>query len=480
MKSTRKNNPLAVQFEQFARDHRLFKKGDSILVAVSGGADSMVLFHLFLSVRIKLKLRLAVIHLHHDLRGKEADADEAFVISMTRKAGIPFFGLKADIRSSAGRHGYSVEEAGRLLRFQYFRKTAYRLAFDRVALAHHADDQAETILMHLFRGTGLRGLAGMKPVREDKIIHPLLFVTRSRIEAYAEQVGLAYRNDSSNSDIRFLRNRIRREVLPVVKGIYGSSVIGAITRAGQAVSEAEDRLEAEIREAMKQGTLMHKNHEFILDIPRFLRYFITIQKGLLMVAVRQIRNETPYVKNTEIERLMCLIHRGTENSKVELNHGISAIRSNHQIVFTRCIDFAVKPRQVPINRWIVLPELQGKIRISSLSADVGGLRYLKNSNIEYLDGSMCEDAFWIRTWREGDRFTPLGMESSKKLQDFFVDLKIRRRFRKYIPLLEMNGEIVWVVGHRISNRFRVKPDTNKIVQCEWKSFNDPSNPVNIK
>jgi len=461
-------NHLIESFKRFVQENNLFQPGQSILLAVSGGIDSVVMLHLFSCIQKEYCLKLAVAHVHHGLRGQDADEDELFASAIAKKAGFPFFSFRVNVRNHARNHGCSLEEAGRDLRFRFFKILIKRLAFHRLALAHQADDQAETILMNLFRGTGLRGLRGIEALRESWIIHPLLFATRSEIESWAEQHHLWFRKDHSNTDRRFLRNRIRWEVLPAVKKIYGPSVIQTISRAGSAVSEAERDLKNRVHQAVTAGILVQKNHEFILDIPGFLRYFISVQKELLMYAVRQVRDDTPFITYSEIERLMHLVHNGRNHSRVELDIQTEAVRTDRHLIFRKCGLFTIPPCSVPMNKWVSVPECGGKIKIILFAGQTQELLYSKDPFIEYVDGRLCNGRWMIRGWNSGDRFQPLGMSGTKKLHDFFIDMKIPSYRRSRIPILENNGAIIWIVGYRISEQFRVKPTSHKIVQLAWE------------
>ncbi|MBN1779999.1 tRNA lysidine(34) synthetase TilS [bacterium] len=458
---------LENRFVDYIRSLKLVGSGERVLMAVSGGADSVVMLELFCRIRERYGLQLAVAHVHHDLRGRDADEDETFVLELARRSGLAVFTFRTQVGKIARNHKCSIEEAGRTVRFGFFQTVLSRTQFDCVALAHHADDRAETILMHLFRGSGLRGLAGIVP-RRGNVIHPMLFATRREIMDWTEITGLNYRDDKSNHEPVYLRNRIRLNLMPEIKRIYEDKVVTRICNAGNAAVEAEENLASQIEEAVSDGVLFHKNHEFILDIREFLKYFTYRQTGLLMYIIRQLRPGNTFVRRSEIERLMELILSRKSGSRRFDAKSFSVTVSGSRAVFRSGKVETPVPTEIPFDKWVVIPELKGRIRICRLHAS-GPIKFRKPSEwSEIIDGEHIKHAFNLRTRKQGDRFHPLGMPVPKKLNHFFIDEKVPVSERSRIPILEYENEIVWVVGYRIAHPFRVKPYSVNVVQLLWQ------------
>ena len=461
-KSLRKAD-LPDKFYWFLRENQMIFDSYHVLVAVSGGMDSIVLLHLFCLIRVPYHLRLSVIHMNHQLRGEEAELDELFVQAVCREKQLPFYSAQFKVRAYAERHRLSLEEAGRHLRFMFFETIRRQIGAHVIALAHHADDQAETILMNLFRGSGLRGLSGISSVR-GRIIHPLLFATRAEIEIWSKEQKLTYRDDRSNNDRRYRRNAIRWDILVALKQIYGPSIVATINRAGAAAREVETLIGESAEQAIRCNVLVYENHEFILDIPKFLGYFISIQKELLMVAIRILRPKAPFVNFHEIDRCMALARAKT--GRIELADRLEIIRASDQMFIHRKRSGGEVYRILELNQWNSIPEMHGRIRISRVNRQKK-IVFRKEPDLEYIDAACAGQNFVLRSWRAGDHFSPLGMKGEKKLHDFFIDEKVPRHRRPLIPILEVKGKIVWVVGMRISDHVRLKPTTEQIVQLQW-------------
>ena len=460
----RNTTDLPDKFHQFLIDNRMIFDSCHLLAAVSGGIDSITMLHLFCLIQPRYHLRISVIHVNHQLRGKEADQDEMFVQAVCRKKQLPYYSAQCKVREYAERHRLSLEESGRHLRFRFFETVRKRIDAHVIALAHHADDQAETILMNLFRGSGMRGLSGIAPVR-NKIIHPLLFASKAEIENWGKMQHLVFRTDRTNNDRHYRRNAIRWDILSPLKQIYGPSVVRTINRAGAVAGEVETWIADSVRKAVQRNILVYENHEFILDIPKFLDYFIPIQKELIAIAIRDLRTELSYANSHEIDRCMALARAKT--GRIELGDQIEAVRASEQLFLFRKKPARPFCRILEWNRWNSIPEVHGSIRISRFNGQKGML-IRKDPSLEFIDGAFTDQIYVIRSWRRGDHFSPLGMKAQKKLQDFFVDEKVPRHRRSMIPILEVNGKIVWVVGLRISNHVRLKPTSAKIVQLQWR------------
>ncbi len=447
------------KFHQYVIEHSLINQRDAILVAVSGGVDSVVLLDLFLQIRSGFNLVLSVVHINHGLRGKQADRDEAFVRDWTRKNGLPFYSLKKDIKAYSKKEKLSIEEGGRIVRFDFFNALRKRLYYDKIALAHHAHDQAETIIMNLARGSGIRGLGGMRPKRNE-IIHPLLFADKEDIVSYAHHRHLSYVEDYTNRDKILLRNRIRWGILRSWKEDFGSHIIRSISRTGMVMREAQAFIDFESRKALKKGVIHQSQNEIVLDIVKFLSYFKIVQKTMLIHLLREIDYPNQHLRSLEIETILRLIEKGRNGSVYRLKNHIMIVKQNNRISFAK-IGPALKEIRIQIGQEYGIPDMHMRFQAECLTKKIKKGMFTNNRWIEYLDYDTLPLPLKIRSWIDGDWFIPLGMHGKKKLHDFFIDTKVPRYKRASIPLLVGGKDIIWIIGYRIDNRFKITDQTTQ-------------------
>ncbi len=452
------------KWSQFVREHRLFSPGDKILLGVSGGIDSVVMLDLFLRISHRQNLKLAVAHINHQLRGRSADADERFVRNLARDFNLPFYGLKCDVKYYCQKHRFSIETGARKVRFHFLNRMLKRIGFDVVALAHHADDQAETVLMHLIQGSGLRGLRGMLPKR-DCIIHPLLSVTKDEIENYCIERKLNHVVDTSNYKTRYLRNKIRWNVLHPLKKHVGKSVVHSIYHTASIVSESESYLNSVVDKIRKHVIVSCSEQEIVLDIDRFLHYFKAIQKTLLIHIFEEFFHFKRNLRTHEFDRIIDLAKSGKSGSYLEIGNQYRIVKTKKQLSLIQNINrwFSVP---VEIGREVSLPERHLKFHAEILNAKRSEIIFVNSRKIEYLDLLKIPSPLCIRFVKPGDWFIPLGMQGKKKLHDFFIDEKVPFYKRSSIPLLVGGDSIVWVMGHRLDERFKLDMDTEKILKVE--------------
>ena len=451
---------LIQKFIAYVQKHGILSKGEKVLVAVSGGIDSVVLLHLLRQIQPLWQLTLSVAHLNHGLRGPSADHDEAFVKELTDGLRLPFYSKKEDVKAYVKKHRLSLEEGARDVRFAFLMHLLKTLKYDKLALGHHANDQAETILMNIIRGSGLRGCQGMRPVR-GSIIRPLLFAMKDEIESYAEQHKITYVVDESNMDRRFLRNRIRWDVLPALEKAVGAHVIPCICRTGDISSEAEVFMSDSARRARKRIVRKASQYEIILDIDKFLSYFKAVQKILLF----QILEEEFRLKKitaSKIDRLLYLAEKGRSGHRTQLDKDVMGIRSGDHLVITKKKTLP----EIPIRVDQSIDILGQDIRFQATLMEHNGRNdvFTEERTVEYLDYDTLSFPLRIRYFRQGDAFYPLGMGGKKKLHDFFIDEKVPNYRRMSVPLLLGGDDILWVVGYRIDDRFKVTDKTKKIVK----------------
>jgi len=444
------------KIQNFIDEEKLIQKDDRILIGFSGGPDSMVLLHLLYGLQKQYNLMLAIVHLNHALRGKDADRDEQFARNYARDLGLPFFSTKIYIQNMAQKDHLSLEEAGRNARMELFERITSQLYFHKIALGHHADDQAETVVMNLVRGSGLRGLSGMQPQR-DRVIRPLLVVSREEIGRYADQERLPFVNDTSNKSENFLRNRIRWNLLKQIENAFGFKGSYGICRSADNIREIQNYMSSIAKEAIESSILEKRPNEIILDIDEFLSYFKAVQKMVLL----QIFSEMiPHrrLHSCEINGVFKLLQNGGSGKRYEMGKDLSIIRSQNTVSFQKestTLDLI----PIEIGKKIEIPALGMHFKSQQIKKQK--FDYKTNPLTEVIDLEKIQEPLFIRSTKSGDFFYPLGMRKKKKLHDFFIDEKIPQYKRRQIPLFISNDKIVWIMGYRLDNRFKVTNNTRQ-------------------
>ena len=432
-----------------------------LVVAASGGVDSTVL----LDVLDGLGYRLHVAHLDHALRPDSA-ADSRFVTDEAKRRGLPCSVERRDVRAYARTEGLSLEEAGRRQRYAFLDQVADRVRAEFIALGHHADDQAETVIMRLLRGSGATGLGGMEIAREGRYLRPLLRVRRAEIKKYARQRGLRYREDPSNRDPRFLRNRVRRELMPLLES-YNTKIAEVLNRTA-ALLKAEDDLLAELtQEALDTVICERCNDKVALDSTRLLTYHIAMQRRMLRAVLQGLAaTENPF-DFVRIEQVRSWIGAGDKRLQV-LGAGLTGqgcgtryiLRRGRRPPVARCLD---------IPGVLVLREYGVKIRVQVVSPEHFDKAQLGGAQVA-LDADRLGERVQVRSLRPGDRFQPQGMEGHKKLSDFLIDAKWPKISRDEVLVLTRGEEIAWVAPLRSSHAFRIKSTTSRIALCTLRRW----------
>jgi tRNA(Ile)-lysidine synthase len=454
--------------------HHLVRPGDKILIAVSGGIDSVTLLDCFDRVRSELDLTLAAAHVHHGLRGESADSDEAFVRSLAESRGLPFFNERIDVTGFSTRNGKSVEESARILRYRVLGELLTRVGFNRIAVGHHADDQAETILLNLMRGSGLRGARGMRPLNGD-IIRPLLFATRSEIEAHAAAVNLSCREDASNVDTRFRRNRLRHKIIPNLKRQFGKGTVRTLCRFGESAGESLEFIEHEIDRAFSQAVRRGPWGEIRLDIFPFLHYFIVIRKGIVSKIAAELTDGNAGMDAAAYDRVLALTERSRSGRKVSLRGDLGVHRCGNQLIFIRKAVKGNRSVDVKTGQWA---SLDGGYRVRVSVHDGAVLSEItKHSSprFEFFDAERIRLPLNLRYYRTGDRFSPLGMPAAKKLKRFFIDEKVPSCLRGRIPILTDAEGPIWIVGLRMDERVKITSATRCVLLAEADHEPAPEN-----
>jgi tRNA(Ile)-lysidine synthase len=458
MKTKRNLVPL---FERYCLEKSLIRHGDSIIVAVSGGIDSMTLLHLFSRIQRKYGLRLIVAHFNHQLRGKESDLDEAFVERLASKYGYASAIGRGDITGLAKKRKISIQEAARELRYRFLEGLLKERNADKIATAHNANDNAETVLLNLCRGTGIHGLSGIPVYRPDlHLIRPLLFATRSEIEAYAKRNGLKHRTDSSNRKLHYKRNIIRKKVLPLLAESLNPKVVETLNRSSEIFSRLEDMILHEANNALETLTKKKTDNILVLDSSEFMKLHPYMQETIIELAAKPFTGIP--LESRGVASVLSLLSSQT-GARVEVSNKLTVYRDREHLVFLPGARKLKLEEEVKPNRSYEF----GKIRFSSSIVHPKDVRWTHDRHTEYVDADKLNERMILRSWKQGDRFVPFGMEDPKKLSDFFIDEKIPRYEKGSIPVLESHGNIVWICGVRLDNRYRITPSTKRVLKLEF-------------
>lgn len=437
-------------------DHKMVESGDTVLAAVSGGPDSMAMLMCLVDLRERLGCRLVIAHVNHGVRGKLADRDQQFVEETARRLHIPYHTINVDMVAHGKELGISSEEAGRLLRYNFFRQVLAGYGKGRIAVAHNMNDQAETVLFRIMRGTGIDGIKGMS-FNQDDIIRPLLNITREEIESYIREHDIETVEDHTNLETVYTRNRIRLELLPYIMENFNPNIIEGLFR--MSLLAADDSMIIEETVEKKYNSLVkNKDRNSIIFIGSlFIREPQPIRKRLIRKAVLSIRGTLHGIEEKHIGSALELFQNGRTGSTLDLPGGIVARVSYDEFSIEKARPSREKLPQIEITLGSnLIPEWGLSIMIESVN----------NSHAEVLDkfsvtidGDKLEGKMILRQRRDGDRFSPIGLIGSKKLKDYFIDRKVPRDQRDSIPIIEDSKGIVWVAGHSVDKRVAVEKNT---------------------
>jgi len=462
---------------RYIQGQGLFSADQRALLAVSGGPDStallLALAHLSASGALKLDLRLA--HFDHGLRRRrEREAEKAFLSGLAAEFGLPLLLGQGDVRAHARQHRLSVEEAARELRYRFLAEQAEKAAIEVVATGHTADDQAETVLIHLVRGSGLTGLAGMRPSSSWPfpghesllLVRPLLEVSREETERYCQEEGLSPCLDVTNLLLGPLRNRIRHELLPLLRR-YNPKIEGALLRLAAATASDLTYLEETARTFWHALAVKDKRSV------SFRRSELTalspaIRNRLLQAACQQLLADARQIEAVHIHSMDEALAKPAA-SRLSLPGGLAFAVGGESVRLTSGREAAAKVRPIPetplavpgrttVPGWLIEAET-----LPSQSAEIGADPYEA-----FLDHQAVGGQLTVRSRRRGDRFRPLGLGGEKKLQDYLVDAKVPRDERDGVPLVCAAWGIAWVVGHRVDERARVRQDTRTVLHLKFR------------
>lgn len=442
----------------------MLRPGDRLAIAVSGGADSVALLRLFVPLRKELGLTLSVLHFNHQLRGTESDTDENFVASLANALGLPFIAGRADVASVARENRWNLEDAARRLRYQFFEDTLKQHGITRVMTAHTADDQAETVLARLIRGTGISGLSAIHPVRGE-IIRPLLDVRRDELRGYLESLHQEWREDSSNADTDRLRARIRSRLLPELEQHFSASIVGNLkTLAGLACDEEQFwkmLVENRCAEIVTAGNGMRRvnTKSLLLPLEGILKIGASSSSHALSLRIiRKLHADVAVspgeLSRRHVERVVELARSGSSGQCLHLPGGVRVCRELHRLAFlaadranikvvTECGNSYCYPVELPKKSFatVSIAEVGRSFRLKVIDWPVQERETIKEGAV--LDAQRLRPPLILRNWRPGDAYRPRGRQRERKLVRMLMTRRISRPERALWPVFTSADRIVW-------------------------------------
>ncbi|MCC6712176.1 MAG: tRNA lysidine(34) synthetase TilS [Candidatus Dadabacteria bacterium] len=435
----------------------MLRPGDRVVVGLSGGADSVCLLYALHGLKA-YRLTLLAAHLNHGIRGKEAARDAEFSRGVAESLGVEFELGEADAPALRKKSRLSLEDAARVLRYEFFENVRKKHGASRIATAHTLDDQAETVLMRLLRGSGTRGLSGIPPVSGEYIVRPLIETGRAAIESFLKSRRIEWIDDSTNLERDYLRNRIRLDLLPALKE-YNPKIMETLARTADILRLEEDFIS---REAGKGFWRVFKREgsELTGNLDKYIRLHSTVRIAVLMRALTETRENLKNVSSIHLSAADAFLTSMTASGESVFPGGSVVVKGHGSFLVTTKDDLAKGFSYViPSTGIWSFPELEVEIE----EAPVKGLEE-EREDVVYLDSDSVKFPIEVRSFKPGDRFVPLGMKSRKKVKDFFIDRKVPAFMRLRVPIFLSAGEIIWIGGMRIGERAKVKGKPEKVLK----------------
>lgn len=445
--------------------YRMLSEGENVLVAVSGGTDSMALLHILQRISPDFGVKLTVAHFNHGIR-PESKREEEFVRKEAEEMGLPFFSGQEDVKALNREWKRSLEESARIARYRFLDEAAKKCGASKIALGHHKLDQAETVLINLIRGSGLAGLKGMEPVREGKYIRPLIHLSPREIASYVAREGIRYCTDRSNFDERFLRNRVRHRLIPLLEREFNPRVVEALSQMADILREEEEFIAGEAR-ALQEKWAKVLPGEKIFSIHDLLNLPGALRKRIVKELLEDMKGEGKAVTFRHVEGVEKMLLSSAPGKMLSVPGG-RVVKEYDDLRFRR-IDNTSEQDQ--FSYFLPLPgetiiESTGQ-RVKTYLCDIGEIpKGPINPGTLYVDVRVLKPPLTVRSWRKGDRMVPLGMNGSRKVQDIFGEMKVPRAQRRLIPILEDAVGILWIGNLKVAERCRLRPDTVKVAKIE--------------
>lgn len=446
----------------------MLDKGDLVIVAVSGGPDSVALLHVLNSLKPLYGIDLHAAHFEHGIRGRESIEDMEFVKALCQEMGVGLTVESRDVAEYARSEGLSLEHASRKLRYEFLERVMAERSAHRIATGHTANDQAETVLLNLLRGVGFVGLGGIRVALEGKIIRPLIEVRREEVQEYLSEKGLKFRVDSTNLDAHYERNRIRHVLIPFLEKEFNPGIVDLLTRTATTFAMLNDYLQDQVDSLM---AICRKEDDgrTVIDLEKFQTFPRFLRMLAIYKVIRSYEGDEQVAKFDSVSAVVNLAERSKSGSRVEIGSGIAALKEFNNLVIGRDLAIADEYEvRLNIPGTTRIDQVGWVIDIEIIKGGPKSPEVYRGGEAAFFDFDKIDLPLIARNWREGDRFVPFGLGGSKKVHDTFIDEKVPVSQRSRIPVICDREGILWVAGVRRAERARVTEQTQTVIKITAK------------
>ena len=449
--------------------HVLIQKGDKIVVGLSGGPDSVCLLHILSRLKEELDLEIYAAHLNHQIRRIEAQKDAFYISKLCEEMGITFFIKSINVPEYCEKNGVSIEEGARKLRYEMFYEIKNNTRANKIAIGHNLNDQAETILMRMMRGTGLQGLKGIEYIRDGVIIRPILDIERNDIEEYCKQNKLNPRIDKTNLESIYTRNKIRLELIPYMKDNFNSNIIESIVRMGNSLRSDNDYIESEALIKFKEVSNI-KSDSVEINLKPYINLHNSMKVRILRNSIKHILGDTNFIDQRHIDDIIELEDESKIDKVINLPRGIYVYRKKNSIILTNKeivieeIEFCYN---IPSNGFIKVKEIGTIIETQVVSINKYK-RSKSDKSCNWFDFNKIKGGIVVRNRRSGDKIKLSG--GSKKIKDLFIDIKIPKEDRCKVPVIADDQGILSVGNFRNSENYKIDEETKEVLKVTFKNL----------
>ena len=446
--------------KEYIQSNNLINENEKILIPFSGGADSLALLLMLHALREELHIELGACHVNHMLRGKDAEEDEIFCSEVARKLSIPFYSIKKDVRGYAKKKGLSVEVAGRELRYAFFKDIMVNHRYEKCATAHHLDDQVETVLLNLMRGSGLNGLTGMSPKREE-YIKPILFLKKEELLAYLKEQSMEPREDDSNMESIYQRNKVRNKLIPYIRENFNEDFPETIWRMTDLLREDLDFIHEQVEKVKSEYVEKRKDNRIVIRKEAFHQHKAVVSR-LLFDAIESVKGNITDIEEVHI-RDMIALQKNETGKNIDIKDAVVARNDYGNLIIERKKTDTEREENM-LHEELKIPGtyvVDGKtIRFRYVERD----EIVKDKKLRFFNGDVIEETVIVRNRQEGDRMRPFGMKGYRKLKNILIDKKISREDRDKLLVFQNRNEIFYIGSMIISDDYKVKDNTVKILE----------------
>ena len=485
----RTENQILHDVKKTIASYKMIEPYDSLLVGVSGGPDSVALLYILLKLAPTFSLKLGVAHLNHSLRSKASDNDAEFVESMCLKLNLPLHIKKVDVQRYRKENKTSIEEAARQVRYAFFSDVSEKEGLNKIALGHHLDDNAELVLMNMFRGSGPLGLSGIPPVRnmigaKKQIVRPLIELKKSELINYLSEKGIEYILDQSNTDTDYVRNRIRCNLIPYLEKSFNPKIAETLNQLALILRSEEEWKNEIITDVFEKALLSLYDDTISFDVKHFLKVHSSVKRRVIRKAIERIKKNLRRITFKHVDSAVSLLEKGSANWSIDLPEGVIICRKQGTLYISKSaadpcffstlsnkgklLPFKYKINRPKSGQFIVQHIKERDIYLKFSECYIENLSDIFNTGhvVAVFDINVLHFPLDLRNLVSGDSFSPLGIRGTQKIKKYFINKKVPVIERAKTAVVLSRGKIIWVVGHQIDDFFKITPLTEKILKVE--------------